>query len=316
DPSWRHLTALQYHYETQPLPTWTAWEMHQLPAWFQSLSVAVMFACEGVAPFLLLGPRRVRMLGVAAIAGLQLLILGTGNFAFFNLLALSLCVIALDDGVWPSRWRERLASAPRAPRTLPRWIVTPVAVVLWVLSLYPMARAFHSPAGYLGPVRDLYGLIAPLRVVNPYGLFQVMTTRRPEIEIEGSDDGVQWQPYVFRWKVGPLDGRPEFVAPHQPRLDWQMWFAALSDFRQEPWFLSFCPRLLEGSPPVLALVRDNPFPRAPPRFLRATVYDYHFTDRATRRATGAWWRRERVGLYCPVLTLQNGVLAPAEGEPR
>ena len=148
--------------------------------------------------------------------------------------------------------------------------------------------------------------------MNPYGLFQVMTTRRPEIDVEGSDDGVTWKSYVFRWKPGPLDRRPEFVEPHQPRLDWQMWFAALSDFRQNLWFLSFCQRLLEGSKPVLALLANDPFPRAPPRYLRATVYEYRFTDRATRRVTAAWWRRQRLGLYCPVLTLQNGQLAPAD----
>lgn len=310
DPSWRHLTALRYHYETQPLPTWSAWFMHQLPAWWQTLSTAVMFAIEGLAPFLIFAPRRLRLLAAAAIASLQLLILATGNYAFFNLLALTLCVALLDDGVWPQRWRAGFASARGRPRVLPRWVVVPAAVTLFVLSLYPMARAFHDSAEWLGPVRDLYRITAPWRVVNPYGLFQVMTTHRPEIEIEGSDDGQTWKAYAFRWKPGALERRPEFVAPHQPRLDWQMWFAALSDFRQEPWFLSFCQRLLEGSPPVIALMGRDPFPRAPPRFLRATMYEYHFTDAATRHATGAWWRRERLGLYCPVLTLEAGQLAP------
>ena len=314
DPSWRHLTALQYHYETQPLPTWIGWHAHQLPAWFQELSEGVMFVVEGLAPFLIVAPRRLRFVAAGAMVGLQTLILVTGNYAFFNLLALALCVALLDDGVWPSSWRARLASRPISPRTLPRWIVTPAVLALWLLSLVPLARAFHSPADFLGPVRNVYRLVAPLRIANPYGLFQVMTTRRPEIEIEGSDDGVTWRAYAFRWKPGALERRPAFVAPHQPRLDWQMWFAALSDFHQEPWFLSFSQRLLEGSAPVVALLADNPFPRAPPRFLRATVYEYHFTDRATRRATGRWWRREPLGLYCPVLTLADGKLVPATGQ--
>jgi hypothetical protein len=178
-----------------------------------------------------------------------------------------------------------------------------------VLSLVPLARAFRSTGAFLGPVRALYLAAEPFRIVDPYGLFQVMTTRRPEIVIEGSDDGVSWKGYEFRWKVGDPMRRPEFVAPHQPRLDWQMWFAALSSYREEPWFLSFCHRLLDGSPAVTALLEKNPFPRAPPRFLRAIVYDYHFTDAATRRATGAWWRREPLGLYCPVLTLVDGKLS-------
>ena len=142
----------------------------------------------------------------------------------------------------------------------------------------------------------------------------VMTTRRPEIIMEGSADGVTWEPYEFPWKPGDVLRRPAFVAPHQPRLDWQMWFAALSDYRREPWFLRFCEGLLKGSPPVLGLLAKNPFPRAPPRFLRAAVYDYHFTDPATRRATGAWWRREPRGLYCPVLTLEGGRLVGVTGD--
>jgi hypothetical protein len=316
DPSWRHATALQYHYETQPLPTWTAWFMHQLPAWCQRLSALFMFAIEGLSPFLIFAPRRLRIAAAVGIVSLQLLILATGNYAFFNLLALALCVALLDDAVWPAGWRRRFERARSRPKTLPGWIVVPTTLALFGLSLYPMARAFHSSADYLGPIRDLYRVTAPLRIVNPYGLFQVMTTRRPEIEIEGSDDGVTWKAYRFRWKPGPLDRRPEFVAPHQPRLDWQMWFAALADFQQEPWFLSFCQRLLEGSPPVLALLDENPFPRAPPRFVRATLYEYHFTDSTTRRATGAWWRRERLGPYGPALALQDGRLVPASAISR
>jgi hypothetical protein len=138
-----------------------------------------------------------------------------------------------------------------------------------------------------------------------------MTTRRPEIVLEGSDDGARWRPYEFRWKPGDRMRRPEFMAPHMPRLDWQMWFAALSDFRREPWFLRFCERLLEGSPTVLRLMGKNPFPDAPPRYLRAVLYDYHFSDAATRRTTGAWWTRKPMALYCPVLTLVEGRLAPA-----
>jgi hypothetical protein len=184
-----------------------------------------------------------------------------------------------------------------------------VAIVLFLMSLFPLAGAFRLRVRALEPLHALYLAAEPFRVVNPYGLFQVMTTSRPEIVIEGSDDGVEWKTYEFRWKVGDVKRRPEFVAPHQPRLDWQMWFAAISSFREESWFLSFCHRLLDDSAPVTALLEKNPFPRAPPRFLRATVYDYHFTDPATRRATGAWWRRAPLGLYCPVLTLVDGKLA-------
>jgi hypothetical protein len=164
----------------------------------------------------------------------------------------------------------------------------------------------------LGPLAYAYAATMPLRLVNPYGLFAVMTTERREIVIEGSDDGTTWKEYAFRWKPGALDRRPRFVAPHMPRLDWQMWFAALGDVRGNYWFVSLCDRLLHGSPPVLALLGPNPFPAAPPRFVRAVLYRYEFTTGEQRRATGAWWRRERLGLYLPAITLEQGRLAPAE----
>jgi hypothetical protein len=151
----------------------------------------------------------------------------------------------------------------------------------------------------------VYAWLEPFRTFNRYGLFAVMTTSRPEIIIEGSNDGVAWLPYEFKYKPGDVKRRPSFVAPHQPRLDWQMWFAALGDYRHNPWLVNFCQRLLEGSGPVLRLLEHNPFPHAPPRYMRAVVYDYHFTDFATRRQTGAWWRRQERGPYLPPLSLPN-----------
>jgi hypothetical protein len=160
----------------------------------------------------------------------------------------------------------------------------------------------------------VHEVAAPLRVVSGYGLFAVMTTRRQEIVVEGSRDGRTWLPYEFPYKPGDPMRRPRFVAPLQPRLDWQMWFAALGDYRQSPWYLSFSQRLLEGSRPVLGLLAKNPFPDSPPRYLRGVLYDYHFTDAATRRATGAWWRREESGRFGPVLTLVNGRLMAVPDE--
>jgi lipase maturation factor 1 len=129
----------------------------------------------------------------------------------------------------------------------------------------------------------------------------VMTTTRPEIIVEGSYDGANWLPYEFRFKPGDVNRRPGFVAPHQPRLDWQMWFASLGRCEDNPWFVAFERRLLEGSPPVLRLLKTNPFPDAPPRFLRTTTYVYRFSDAATRLETGAWWQRSLLGPYCPSL---------------
>ena len=156
-------------------------------------------------------------------------------------------------------------------------------------------------------VRPLAAPVAwlePLRSANGYGLFRVMTTERVEIVIEGSDDGVTWRPYEFRYKPGDPARRPGFVEPHQPRLDWQMWFAALSSYDQTPWLQPFLIRLLQGAPDVVALLGRNPFPDHPPAYVRAQAYDYHFTTAAERRATGAWWTRTPLGAYSPVVTLR------------
>jgi len=251
----------------------------------------------------LFGPRRIRFAAATAIAGFQLLILLTGNYGFFNWLTLALCLLVFDDGVWPATWRQALRPGIR-PRS--RWLL-PAGAVLFVLSLVPLSGSagLHLP---LKPVSSLSEFAAPFRLVNPYGLFAVMTTERPEIILEGSADGQTWAPYEFRYKPGRLDRRPPFVAPHQPRLDWQLWFAALEDPRSQPWFFSFCQGLLQNSPPVVALLATNPFPRSPPRYLRATLYDYHFTDAATRRTTGDWWRRTETRPYLPVLAFEGGHL--------
>ncbi len=315
DPTWRGLTALQYHFETQPLPPWTAWCVHHLGAWMLRAATAGVFLVEGIVPFFIFAPRRIRFAAGAVMAALQILILVTGNYCFFNLLSLALCVLLLDDGAWPSRWRARFTATGSRPGRWPTWALRPIVVVLFAVSLVPFLGTLELPTGWLGPVNLLYETVSPFRSVNHYGLFAVMTTSRPEIILEGSDDGTHWKPYEFQYKPGDVTRRPGFVAPYQPRLDWQMWFAALSDFRHEPWFLSLCQRLLQGSKPVLALLAKDPFPRAPPRYLRGVVWDYHFTDAATRRATGAWWRREVRGLYCPVLTLEQGNLAAVPSDP-
>jgi predicted DCC family thiol-disulfide oxidoreductase YuxK len=317
DPTWRGLTALTYHYETQPLPPWTAWYVHHLPIAFHKLSALMMFACEGLAPFFILAPRRIRFAGAAAIVGLQAMILVTGNYGFFNLLTIALCALMLDDGAWPSRWRERSAHAPivHGGPAWPKWVLRPVLTAMFTLSLVPVFAVFNVPMNLVRPLPDLYNLVSPFRTVNSYRLFAVMTTRRAEIIVEGSADGVEWKPYEFAYKPGDVMRMPRFMMPHMPRLDWQMWFAALSDYRRESWFLYFCQRLLEGKRPVEAMLAKNPFPAAPPRYIRAVLWEYHFTDAATRRATGAWWRRERLGLYCPVLALEGGkLIAVGEGE--
>jgi len=298
DLSWRHWTAMRFHYMTQPLPTWTSWYFYQLPAGFQTFSCGVVFFVELVIPFLMFGPRRVRLVAFWATVVFQFLIAGTGNYGFFNLLAIVLCCVLPDDAFW--RWFLRRRSALRTISPPPRWrglITVPIAAVLLSLTIPICIEAFGVSVPLPTPLTVLATYIEPFRIANGYGLFAVMTTQRPEIIIEGSDDGVNWKAYGFKWKPGDVHRRPEFTTPQMPRLDWQMWFAALGDVNNNPWLVLFLQRLQEGSEPVLNLLQTNPFPDHPPKFIRAVLYDYQMTDFATRRATGAWWRRQWLGIY-------------------
>lgn len=310
DRNWRNLTALKYHYETQPLPPWTAWYARRLPAWLQKLSAALMFVIELALPFLVFAPQPLCQIAAAGTVLLMLLILVTGNYCFFNLLGIALAITLLDDATLLPLLQGVSGEIPfRAtagtPSGWPLWAIVPAAMIVFLLSWEAVARLLRFAIRWPGPVEKLIELLEPFRVVNGYGLFSVMTTERPEIIVEGSHDGVNWLAYEFRWKPGEAGRRPRFVAPHQPRLDWQMWFAALGFYENNPWFKRFLWRLLRGSPDVLALLRKNPFPRQAPRYVRAVLYDYRFAEFAERRATGAWWKRERRGLYSPILSLRD-----------
>jgi hypothetical protein len=243
-------------------------------------------------------------LACGALVFLQVVIAATGNYAFFNLLAIALCVLLLDDEAFPPRWRRRPPAALPQRRRWPRVIVALAAAVILLVSGAQTIAMLFRPRSFPAPVIAVARSIAPFQIVNTYGLFAVMTTSRPEISVEGSDDGQTWRPYVFRWKPGDPARRPRFVAPHQPRLDWQMWFAALGECRNSPWLYGLFQRLLEGSPPVLGLLAEDPFPERPPRYVRALVYDYRFTSPEERARTGRWWRRGEPRPFCPPMSLE------------
>ena len=361
DTTWRHLTALDYHYGTQPLPTWIAWYANQLPALAQKASIVIMFGIELVVPFLVFAPRRLRQFACWAQLFLQVLIMLTGNYGFFNLLTIALCLLLLDDAaltkVLPRRMRAQPPSlheprsASHAPHPFPlpigwgegghrpgegwvhspnagpqaagapqssaparrKWplqVTVPLACVSVVLGLMHIDALRGRMLPWPMPFLATYIWVSPFRTFNSYGLFAVMTTTRPEVIIEGSNDGVKWLEYEFKYKPGDLKRRPAFVEPHMPRLDWQMWFAALGDIRRNLWVLNFCGRLLQGSPGVLGLLGHNPFPHEPPRYIRAVLYDYHFTDFATRRKTGDWWQRRKIGEYLPAISLREEPARP------
>jgi len=225
-----------------------------------------------------------------------------------------LCLLLLDDQVLmkfvPSQLRRLLAPAdrhglPAVPHSGRRAVMVPLAGLVMAIYLLQISLAMNLQPGWLLPAAIAEAWLSPLRTFNGYGLFAVMTTARREIIVEGSDDGKAWRPYEFKYKPGDVNRRPAFVAPYQPRLDWQMWFAALGDSQQNPWFLGFCQRLLQGSPEVLALLARNPFPVHPPRYVRAEFFDYRFTTPAEREATGAWWKREFVAEYLPPISIRE-----------
>lgn len=304
DPTWWSLDALSVHFVTQPLPTWTAWWAYQLPSWLLRLACLVMFVIELALPFLIVLGRRARLIAFVGLVGLQVAIATTGNYGFFNLLSIVLCLPLLDDAqlarVSPRR-RRGDATAGRREHAWKLALDGIVAILLLALSLAPALGRLTGVRldASLAPLAALQRAAAPLQLTGTYGLFAVMTTRRPEITLEGTVDGSEWRPYVFRWKPGPLDRRPAFVGTGMPRLDWQMWFDALYVERMlaggrgganliTPALLE---RLRAGSPAVLGLLAADPFDGARPTALRWRLDDYRFTDRAERAASRAWWKR-------------------------
>jgi hypothetical protein len=299
DPTWRDLTALQYHFETQPLATWTSWWVHHAPRGLLRTGCAVAIGVELLCPVLLFLGRRARTAGAFGIVALQIAFAATGNFGFFNLLTAVLCIPFLGmhfgERVDTRRWwgARRIVAGAYA------------FVALWIGGWSSLERLAGRPAP--GPVRTTLAWAAPFRSFEDYGLFAVMTTSRPEIVIETSADGSTWQELPFRWKPGDLGRKPAFTGPHMPRLDWQMWFAALeAQDRGAPpaWVGRFARRILQGSPALRSILPPDAFGPAPPRFLRARLDVYRFTSPQERRASGDWWARRTIQPLTPVLSLE------------
>jgi len=307
DPTWRDLTALDYHFWTQPLPTPVAWYVAQLPHWLLVAGTAATLLVELGAIFLIFLPRCPRAVAGCAVLLFQVLIVLTGNYNFFNLLSIAMLLFLFDDAavrpLLPRRLEAWARSRVRIPGRAATAIATALAFFVVPIGLNRIWEAvMRSDLPVLGAISSA---ISPLLIVNSYGLFAVMTTSRPEIVIEGSVDGRTWREYIFPCKPGPVMRPPLWNIPHQPRLDWQMWFAALGDVQANPWIQSLMLRILEGSPPVLALFEFNPFPNRPPNYVRATLYEYRFTGARAHSETGAWWVRERRGLYFPPVNLAD-----------
>jgi predicted DCC family thiol-disulfide oxidoreductase YuxK len=307
DATWRQWTALDYHFWTQPLPTPLAWYAAQLPHELLVAGTAATLLVELGSVFLIFLPRRLRAVGACCVLSFQSLIALTGNYNFFNLLTMLMCIFLFDDAalrrIVPRRLESWLQTKAPRPGRVATTIATALALVVVPVGLNEIWQMFTRTS--LPLVGALAETVSPLMIVNPYGLFAVMTTTRPEIVIEGSADGSLWREYVFRYKPGPLTRPPLWNIPHQPRLDWQMWFAALNGMASERWFPNLVLRLLQGSAPVVELLDSNPFPDRPPKFVRAKLYQYRFANRSVHAATGQWWVRQFDGLYFPEVSLAD-----------
>jgi lipase maturation factor len=323
DYSWRHLTAMDDYYQNCPLPTWIGWYAQQMPHWFHAGTVIMTFVAELGLVFMLFLPRRLKIICFFIVTPFQIGIILSANYTFLNYLVLCLGFLLLDDKflrqILPQRWRHLLPEpkAPEAqlpesesqttassnPRRFFRWFTPAKRVIAgWSLGLVFYVTAVEMlailPIGNPFPDAPVRWL-EPFRIANQYGLFAVMTHERYEIEFQGSNDGQTWTPYPFRYKPQDPYKAPGVYAPYQPRFDWNLWFASLSNWRQNTFVVQTEALLLRNDSDVLALFAGNPFASAPPKRVRVMLWQYWFTNRTEKHSTGAWWKRKLLGAYAP-----------------
>ena len=306
DECWTDLTCLVTHYETQPLPNPLSPYLHQLPLIVQKGSVLFNHYAELVAPFLLFCPRRFRQWGALSIVVFQGLLIVSGNLSWLNWLTITIALACFDDRAWLrlvfAKWRTKLEPlATSHPMSkVRRRIVYGYAIVVGLLSLNPVLNMFSQS-------QRMNSSFDPFYLVNTYGAFGSVGRKRYEIILEGTNDDdpqtARWLAYEFRCKPGRLDRRPCVVAPYQYRIDWQMWFAAMSDYRRDPWVVHFVYKLLLGQASTLSLLASNPFPSRPPKYIRAELYQYEFTR--VGEVSRDFWKRTRVGAYLPPLSAMD-----------
>jgi hypothetical protein len=320
DPQWRNFTALDEYYQNGPLPTWIGWYMEQFPHWFHLAAAFFTLALELVLVWAMFLPRRIRIACFFIVTVWQVGIILSANYTFLNYLVLVLGILLLDERFvlryMPSFWKKSyLATKEVKPLSTPKqgqpWrqrfaaqisalkVAVSAVMVSWIFyatlaELIWMIRPVPLPAT---PVTAL----EPFRIANRYGLFAIMTRGRYEIEFQGSDDGQTWLIYPYRFKPQDPAKAPGIYAPYQPRFDWNLWFASLSSWRQEPIIMRTEKSLLRGDTDVLLLFAGNPFPHGPPRQVRAVIWQYWFTTPEEKGARGLWWRRQLLGLYAPTL---------------
>jgi hypothetical protein len=297
DPCWRDLTCLRYHHETQPMPGPFSWYFHRLPDRLHRIEVAANHFAQLVAPILLFTPQPVASVAAAIVIVTQVWLIASGNFAWLNWLTIVIAVSALDGSLLSHRHRFH---------ETPTWY----QCVVFAVAALVVVRSYQPARNLLSRRQIMNYSFDPFHLVNTYGAFGSISRHRDEVVIEGTTDATLtpdtlWQPYEFKGKPGDPHRRPRQFAPYHLRLDWLMWFIPLSPRYAGSWFTALLHKLLEGDRDVLKLLRSNPFPDAPPRFVRAVLYRYRFTTWRERRATGAWWQRTLVGQFAPAVSLRS-----------
>ncbi|OBH73611.1 hypothetical protein A5682_05230 [Mycobacterium mantenii] len=306
DPCWRDLTCLYYHHETQPMPGPLSWFFHHLPKPLHRIEVAGNHFAQLIVPFGLFAPQPVSSLAAAIIVITQLWLVASGNFAWLNWVTILLAFSAIDDRSIAVLVPKGLVPAHPALAATPLWfvgLVVAVTAAVLFMSYWPMANMLSSR-------QRMNMSFNSFHLVNTYGAFGSIGRIRREVVIEGTDEAVitgqtVWKEYEFKGKPGALRRLPRQWAPYHLRLDWLMWFAAISPGYAQPWLRPFLLRLLENDRPALRLLRHNPFPDSPPRFVRAQLYQYRFTTPAELRRDRAWWHRALIGGYVPPMTLST-----------
>jgi hypothetical protein len=350
DPDWRNFTAMDEYYQNCPLPTWVGWYVQHLPHWFHAATVVATLLLELGLVWMICLPRRFRVALFFIVTGWQVGVILTANYAFLNYLVLALGILVVDDRFVlhriPRRWKAALGARsgelPQAAQDEPAvaaqdspasdrrssllrlykaFRLAIVVVMLGWLFYASSARLIWLLAPSAPLPQTPVALLQPFRVADQYGLFAVMTRNLYQIEFQGSPDGQNWTPYPFRNKPQALDEAPQIYAPYQPRFDWDLWFASLDNWRDNPIVPNTEVGLLRNDGAILSLFAGNPFARAAPVQVRAVLWQYWFTSLEEKRATGDWWRRKYLGLYAPVLELQPDgsvmvVQMPEEGGPR
>lgn len=313
DPCWLDLSCLIYHYQTQPLPNPLSWYLHQLPVWFHQASVVFNHFVELVVPWFFFGPRRWRHAAGWGTIAFQVSLILSGNLSWLNYLSIVLCVACFDDATLARllpvqgharRWTPSPSQIKEEGRLRRALRYSLVALVL-CLSLAPVLNM-------ISPHQAMNASFDPLHLVNTYGAFGSVGQHRPEIILAGTIDSVltdstRWLPYEFKGKPGDPLRRPPLVSPYHYKLDWQMWFAAMSDYRHQPWLVHLVYKLLIGDQGILSLLGNNPFPESPPHFIRAELYEYRFAQ----PGQPGWWERERLGAYLPPLSADDPALLEA-----